>query len=457
MANQQDPNEHFPPGGNGGGGANNQQRSGGGPRVSFRVVSQGPGGQQISWNFDNTTGSNQQQQHAGEQGGGASRNMMDIFQEVQGLLSQAGVGGVFPPNANQAAGGGRQQQPGVPGMLNMLQNMFTSLTAADGVSGEDINEIAARLFEQQERQYHPTSQEFLDSLEEKKLTREDLERNPSDAITFEEFQEGDKAVKLPCGHAFRKEGLVQWLKDNNNCPVCRETLPEEQESNRRQRQTQQQDEDALLDSVLNETLGNSGAAVNPGTQPAPQDNEEDVESLVRESLQGLSDRDLRDQCVREGIQVPEGCSREYLTNTLVRYIAHNEQPDEGHQQSDTVSHTDNQQSVHTRWRTVVDFLNDNPVPEEPSGADEDAYYVKIRVPSNGKNYLRKFKASNTIRDVVAYAIHQDNDVFSMDPQSGTPKCSVKSFPERTVFEDWEEPLKTCFRHSRVQLVIEASP
>ena len=68
-----------------------------------------------------------------------------------------------------------------------------------GISGEDINDIAARLFEQQERQHHPTSRTFLESLEEKELTEEDIRRNPSDAITFEEFNVGDKAVKLPCG------------------------------------------------------------------------------------------------------------------------------------------------------------------------------------------------------------------------------------------------------------------
>lgn len=48
------------------------------------------------------------------------------------------------------------------------------------------------------------------------------------SITQEAFTTGDVAVILPCGHAFKEDPIVQWLKVHNTCPDCRVTvqLPE---------------------------------------------------------------------------------------------------------------------------------------------------------------------------------------------------------------------------------------
>lgn len=40
-------------------------------------------------------------------------------------------------------------------------------------------------------------------------------------ITQEEFKIGDIVVKLPCGHAYLQDCIVQWLGMHNTCPVCR--------------------------------------------------------------------------------------------------------------------------------------------------------------------------------------------------------------------------------------------
>ena len=44
------------------------------------------------------------------------------------------------------------------------------------------------------------------------------------SITQETFAPGDVAVILPCGHAFKEDPIVQWLKAHNTCPDCRVTV-----------------------------------------------------------------------------------------------------------------------------------------------------------------------------------------------------------------------------------------
>ena len=42
---------------------------------------------------------------------------------------------------------------------------------------------------------------------------------------FVDFEEGEEIAKLPCGHIFNKDGIMQWLEEESNkCPVCRDEL-----------------------------------------------------------------------------------------------------------------------------------------------------------------------------------------------------------------------------------------
>ena len=37
-------------------------------------------------------------------------------------------------------------------------------------------------------------------------------------------EKDDQSAELPCGHAFDKQCLREWLKEHDSCPVCREKL-----------------------------------------------------------------------------------------------------------------------------------------------------------------------------------------------------------------------------------------
>ena len=41
-------------------------------------------------------------------------------------------------------------------------------------------------------------------------------------ITREKFEKGEEISQLPCGHIFKKDPIVMWLKEGGpTCPVCR--------------------------------------------------------------------------------------------------------------------------------------------------------------------------------------------------------------------------------------------
>jgi E3 ubiquitin-protein ligase AIP2 len=47
------------------------------------------------------------------------------------------------------------------------------------------------------------------------------------SVCQEEFPPHGKAQKMPCGHFFHVDCLVEWLEKHNTCPLCRHQLPSE--------------------------------------------------------------------------------------------------------------------------------------------------------------------------------------------------------------------------------------
>lgn len=43
-------------------------------------------------------------------------------------------------------------------------------------------------------------------------------------ITHVRLRPGNKVKKLRCGHFFLKKAIDDWLKSNNSCPMCRESV-----------------------------------------------------------------------------------------------------------------------------------------------------------------------------------------------------------------------------------------
>eukprot|EP01031_Cornospumella_fuschlensis_P029809 gene29809-35990_t len=86
----------------------------------------------------------------------------------------------------------------------------------------------------------PAGSRAINSLPSVKVTADDLleETNKECVFCLVEQELGSSACKLPCGHLFHRDCVVQWLQRKCTCPVCRyelETDDPQYETNRKKR------------------------------------------------------------------------------------------------------------------------------------------------------------------------------------------------------------------------------
>ncbi|PRQ35851.1 putative transcription factor C2H2 family [Rosa chinensis] len=50
-------------------------------------------------------------------------------------------------------------------------------------------------------------------------------RHGTCVICMDDFNVGRDASRLPCLHIFHRNCIVDWLRRNHNCPICRHSMP----------------------------------------------------------------------------------------------------------------------------------------------------------------------------------------------------------------------------------------
>jgi len=68
----------------------------------------------------------------------------------------------------------------------------------------------------------PASEESIRRLKEVKFNPKKGDK--ACAVCQEDFNPGEKVLRLPCKHDYHKECVTKWLSLHNSCPVCREPL-----------------------------------------------------------------------------------------------------------------------------------------------------------------------------------------------------------------------------------------
>jgi hypothetical protein len=73
---------------------------------------------------------------------------------------------------------------------------------------------------------HPASDATLKALPVKKYAEVKMEDGVQCVVCREEFKDDQLIMQLPCKHYFCEDGCaVQWLKQQDTCPVCRARVP----------------------------------------------------------------------------------------------------------------------------------------------------------------------------------------------------------------------------------------
>ena len=147
---------------------------------------------------------------------------------------------------------------------NILRFILSELNSQIELSRENIQE------NNRENKPDKTSKEFIESLEEIEMDKPGI----SCPICLEDFNLGDKCIKLPCKdhpHYFHNEkencmGIKKWLEKSNTCPVCRTEFPKESETETTEGGNEEDSEEEriiqdmdnrvqfLLNSVLNQDM-----------------------------------------------------------------------------------------------------------------------------------------------------------------------------------------------------------
>ncbi|KAK3026018.1 hypothetical protein RJ639_040394 [Escallonia herrerae] len=97
-------------------------------------------------------------------------------------------------------------------------------------SQEETDELAAQVsnFLMQERMPMtlPASRSSVEALENVSLDLEGLDSMVC-AICFQDLSSGSQVVvsRMPCSHVFHEGCIVEWLKHNHLCPLCRFEMP----------------------------------------------------------------------------------------------------------------------------------------------------------------------------------------------------------------------------------------
>jgi len=111
---------------------------------------------------------------------------------------------------------------------SIIQELNNDLEQVVENQADETQENETQENQGEQESYKPATKEFIDSLEEVEIDRDDI----TCSICLEEFQKGEKCIRLPCQepHYFHANnehclGIKKWLEKSNTCPMCRTEFP----------------------------------------------------------------------------------------------------------------------------------------------------------------------------------------------------------------------------------------
>lgn len=111
----------------------------------------------------------------------------------------------------------------------MFPGMFTGQADPDtgnSYDGRSFQDLLHHLMMTETSHGHtPAPQGTIDSLERIHVASSSEAQGLGQCgITLENFEEGEIVVRLSCTHCYKEESILEWLKQQDTCPICRKKV-----------------------------------------------------------------------------------------------------------------------------------------------------------------------------------------------------------------------------------------
>ena len=108
-------------------------------------------------------------------------------------------------------------------LINRLRNQLPNMNVINN-NNTNINSILASTLQQKNKYKNVLSDDGKSDIQFLKYDSS-IYSEKMCPIMMVDFEENEEIAKLPCGHIFSKDAILQWLEDESNkCPVCRHEL-----------------------------------------------------------------------------------------------------------------------------------------------------------------------------------------------------------------------------------------
>ncbi|KAJ0085164.1 hypothetical protein Patl1_08397 [Pistacia atlantica] len=97
--------------------------------------------------------------------------------------------------------------------------------------GPELNQLIEELTQNDRPGPPPVPEDAIDAIPTVKITETHLKNESNCPVCKEELMVDGEARELPCKHIYHSECIVPWLRLHNSCPVCRHEVPISSDSN----------------------------------------------------------------------------------------------------------------------------------------------------------------------------------------------------------------------------------
>ncbi len=112
-------------------------------------------------------------------------------------------------------------------MNDLFRTNFSSNFRSNFMNDDTLFEYLNNISANRENKRPPTSKKTIERLKSFKMSEKYCKNNlgkleyPSCSVCISDISNREETILLPCGHMYHSKCILEWLNQNNTCPVCR--------------------------------------------------------------------------------------------------------------------------------------------------------------------------------------------------------------------------------------------